>query len=197
MSVLGTVAGMLPTPARNLAIRWREEWRLSSTPKEACTVDGLGRVDRAWLDMALRAPAVDAEWPAVAEEIGRFQITTSAGGVNPGDRRALYYLIRALKPARVLEVGTHIGASTVHVAAALRANAREGGPAADATTVDIQDVNDPVTRPWLGFGSTHAPATMIATMGRSPPRFGACVRAGSCCCTTTSPAAGRCGPGTR
>ncbi|TIM24349.1 MAG: class I SAM-dependent methyltransferase [Mesorhizobium sp.] len=91
--------------------------------------------------------------------------TLGNSGVNPGDRRALYYVIRALRPGRVLEVGTHIGASTVHVAAAVRANAGDGGPAPDVTTVDIEDVNDPVTRPWIGNGSRHSPADMIAQMG--------------------------------
>jgi predicted O-methyltransferase YrrM len=114
----------------------------------------------------LADPMVDAEWPAVAAEVDRFTITTTAGGVNPGDRRALYYLIRGFKPARVLEVGTHIGASTVHIAAALRAN---GGGAAGGTgsltTVDITDVNDPATRPWEGYGSRLSPSSMIAQMG--------------------------------
>jgi len=169
MTVIGKLAGVLPTAARNLALNWRDQWRLSRAAPEACEAAALGQVNRAWLAQALAAPAVDAEWPAVAEEIGAFQITTSAGGVNPGDRRALYYLIRALRPARVLEVGTHIGASTVHIAAALRANSLGAGGDAGATgtltTVDIQDVNDPVTRPWIRYGSTHAPAEMIARMG--------------------------------
>src|SRR2546430_6217516 len=35
-------------------------------------------------------------------------------------RRAIYYLVRHLRPRSVLEIGTHLGASTVHIAAALR-----------------------------------------------------------------------------
>jgi predicted O-methyltransferase YrrM len=164
--------GMLPPPARKLVVRWLGQWRkrqahrsfLNATP-EPCDVGRLGRVDQAWLKQALTAPSVDAEWLSVEEELGDFEITTSAGGVNPGDRRALYYLVRALRPERVLEIGTHIGASTVHVAAAVRANASEGGPAPDVTTVDIEDVNDPVTQPWMMNGSQHSPAVMIARMG--------------------------------
>ena len=163
MSVLGTVATLLPLPARNLALRVRDQWRLSRAAPEVCDVAALGQVTRPWLAEAFAAPAVEREWPAVAEEIGKFQITTSAGGVNSGDRRALYYLIRALKPARVLEVGTHIGASTVHIAAALRANGGRAGAA--LTTVDIVNVNDPATRPWEQYGSRHAPAEMVAQLG--------------------------------
>jgi predicted O-methyltransferase YrrM len=180
MSVLGSIATLLPPSARNFAIRIRDQWRLSRAGRESCDTAGLGRVDQAWLTQTFRSPTVEAEWPAVAEEIGGFQITTSASGVNPGDRRALYYLSRALRPARVLEVGTHIGASTVHIAAALRANDSDrdaakgtvsdaGVPGRDAgatlTTVDIQDVNDLGTRPWIHCGSRHAPAEMIARMG--------------------------------
>ena len=34
------------------------------------------------------------------------------GGVNRGDRHAIHALILAMQPERMLEVGTHIGAST-------------------------------------------------------------------------------------
>ena len=44
---------------------------------------------------------------------------TAQGGMNPGDRRALYYLVRHLRPERVLEIGTLAGASTVHLAMGL------------------------------------------------------------------------------
>ena len=56
------------------------------------------------------------------------------GGVNPGDRRLLYQLTRRLKPRNVLEIGTHVGASTMHIAAAKPRS---------ITTVDIVDVNAP------------------------------------------------------
>ncbi len=160
MTVIGRLAGALPLPARNLAIRLRDQWRLARTPAGACDATPLARIDLARVRQVLADPALDAEWPAVAAELERFAITTSAGGVNPGDRRALYYLIRGFRPARVLEVGTHIGASTVHIAAALRANA--GGA---LTTVDITDVNDPATRPWEHYGSRLAPAEMMSRMG--------------------------------
>jgi hypothetical protein len=59
------------------------------------------------------------------------------GGVNPGDRRALYHLIAHFQPKRVLEIGTHVGASTVYIASALRRFV-DGG---QLTTADIADVN--------------------------------------------------------
>ena len=92
-------------------------------------------------------------------------ITASAHGVNPGDRRALYQLIRGLGPARVLEVGTHIGASTAHLAAALRDTTAAGASRASFTTVDILDVNDPVKAPWLRCGASHSPAEVVRRLG--------------------------------
>ena len=62
-------------------------------------------------------------------------IPDGTGGVNPGDRRAIWYLTRYIMPMNALEIGTHIGASTVHIASALR------GTPGRLTTVDVADVN--------------------------------------------------------
>jgi predicted O-methyltransferase YrrM len=75
------------------------------------------------------------------------------GGVNPGDRRALYYLIMVLTPRSVLEIGTHIGASTLHIALALK-RLNQGGRMA---TVDLVDVNDPQHGPWKQLGLAKPP----------------------------------------
>jgi predicted O-methyltransferase YrrM len=75
------------------------------------------------------------------------------GGVNPGDRRALYYLMMALKPKSILEVGTHIGASTLYIARALR----RLGEGRTVTSVDILDVNDPYKGPWRHAGLPFSP----------------------------------------
>lgn len=82
------------------------------------------------------------------------------GGVNPGDRRALYYLVHALRPQNLLEVGTHIGASTVFLAEALKSVS----PHAHMTTVDILDVNDP-TGPWYQQGLMMPPREYLAKLG--------------------------------
>jgi hypothetical protein len=75
------------------------------------------------------------------------------GGVNPGDRRALYYLIMALNPRNVLEVGTHIGASTQHIALALKRLNQDGR----ITSVDIVDVNHPERGAWKQLGLPKSP----------------------------------------
>ena len=150
MSVLRAVVGLLPVPVRNAAVRWREQWRLSQLATGSCDATGLAPFDLPRLQQSLSDPELYAEWPRVAEEIDRFEIATTADGVNPGDRRALYHLIRSFRPAQVLEVGTHIGASTVHIAAALRANitagsakARAGGNASAAGESTSPSTSEP------------------------------------------------------
>jgi predicted O-methyltransferase YrrM len=117
---------------------------------------------------ALQRTDLDGEWHASEARIAKLGITDRAGGVNPGDRRALYYLIKHLRPRSVLEVGTHVGASTVHIAAALASlRAEDSTQRYELTTVDIVDVNDPVAKPWLKLGSKKSPAAMIAELGHA------------------------------
>lgn len=165
MSLVRAAVTLMPESVRNAMLLWRERLRLDRVPAASCDITSLLILDESHLSRALSNPALHAEWGGIAEELDRFQITTTAGGVNLGDRRALYYLMRSLRPARVLEVGTHIGASTVHIAAALRANATGDDVAPELTTVDIVDVNDERTRPWLQSGNQHSPAEMIDLMG--------------------------------
>jgi predicted O-methyltransferase YrrM len=81
-----------------------------------------------------------------------------SGGVNPGDRRAIYYLASHFKPRSVLEIGTHIGASTVYLASGLR---HFGG---HLTTVDIVDVNAP-DGPWKSLALARSPSDTLSRLG--------------------------------
>ncbi|HUL76730.1 MAG TPA: class I SAM-dependent methyltransferase [Vicinamibacteria bacterium] len=149
----------------NTVRRWRETRRLRRVPRVQCPTEALASIDESRVRSILADPGIAAEWPAIATELATLGITEEAHGVNPGDRRALYYLVRATRPARVLEIGTHIGASTVHIAAALRATARDGSAPLRLTTVDILPVNDPTARLWERYGSRHSPATMVQRLG--------------------------------
>ena len=152
----------LPTPIMNVLKDGRDRIDLRKITRIPCQTGVLRDLDHAWLYQSLADASVSEEWPAVAKELGDLGITESANGVNMGDRRAIYTMVRALKPTRVLEVGTHIGASTVHIAAALRAN---GAPDSTIATVDIEDVNDPYRKPWIGYGSRHSPAELVSSVG--------------------------------
>lgn len=85
------------------------------------------------------------------------------GGICPGERRALYHLVASFKPARVLEIGTHIGASTLAIARSLATHA---GPGAHLTTVDIADVNDPACGAFARLGLA-SPRESLARAGLS------------------------------
>lgn len=153
---------VLPKTVLQQAIILRDQIRLGMTPqqnfdestlKPAMTTDSLN----SFFNNAERAAAWEK---ALAKITAVYGNTTAMGGVNPGDRRALYYLIHALKPQNLLEVGTHIGASTVFLAEALKTVS----PQARMTTVDILDVNDP-TGPWYQQGLMMAPRDYLAKLG--------------------------------
>jgi predicted O-methyltransferase YrrM len=81
------------------------------------------------------------------------------GGVNPGDRRALFYLVSAFRPEKLLEIGTHVGASTVYIAAALERD--EPVTRRRLVTVDIEDVNEGANACWRTSGLPMSPRQMI------------------------------------
>jgi Methyltransferase domain len=100
------------------------------------------------------------EWPEVERVMTAVGLADPRGGVNRGDRRLIYQLVRALAPSAVLEVGTHVGASTLMLALAL---ARTGGT---LTTVDIADVNAPDAY-WKRNGCKQSPLATLSRAGVS------------------------------
>ena len=115
-------------------------------------------LSRRALDELLRSPSVDAEWPEVKASLDRVMVIEDGktGGVNVGDRRALYYLVRALRP-RVLEIGTDVGESTMSIAAAMKRNG--AAPSEGAfITVDIEDIEAP-NASWRRAGRRARRAT--------------------------------------
>ena len=123
-------------------------------PLQKCVNGNLRVIDPTGLKAIFASREIEETWQRDHEAIKSvFGDGDKFGGVNPGDRRAIHTLVQALKPDKVLEVGTHIGASTLYFALALKAN----GNAGKVTTVDILDVNDPVSGPWKQIGSRMAP----------------------------------------
>ena len=157
------VRAVVPGSMIAFALEAREVYRFAVTPRMAFDPTALRAQATVDLSAILQDGGVDAAWAIdhveIAESFGR---DDRFGGVNPGDRRALYYLIRALRPRRVLEVGTHIGASTLYIARALRANG-EGS----VVTVDITDVNDSVLGAWRSVGQRMSPRSFAQELGCS------------------------------
>ena len=90
--------------------------RVSTAARAAA--DSAGEVDKLDLAAIWHDPDIETAWSAAERRVAPLGLTAQ-GGMNPGDRRALYYLVRHLRPDRVLEIGTLAGASTVHLAMGL------------------------------------------------------------------------------
>jgi predicted O-methyltransferase YrrM len=147
----------------------REQLAFKGVRRIACNPRGLTRsLTEADLSGIFSSDAITKEWRKVEVQMALMDIPDGADSVNPGDRRAVYYLVRHLRPRSVLEIGTHLGASTVHIAAALRETQQDDAQAYHrVTTVDIKDVNDSATGPWRQYGSGCSPAEMARRLGLS------------------------------
>jgi predicted O-methyltransferase YrrM len=85
-----------------------------------------------------------------------------SGGVNSGDQKAIYFLIKFFKPKKILEFGTHLGASSASIALAMK---NEKLNDQRFLTVDIIDVNDTKTKHWLKYKSKHSALENIKSIG--------------------------------
>ncbi len=146
-----------------------EEAILSSLPRAEIDASKLGAIDKGEIERILTEPRLHDEWRVLAKEIEELIVIEDmkTGGVNPGDRRALYYLVRALGLKRVLEIGTNVGASTIHIAAAMKVNllADEKPNEHSLVTVDIVDVNHAPDAFWRLGGLPRSPRNNIEAMG--------------------------------
>ena len=140
------------------------ESSLDAMPQTYCDISNLGHFDRAWLAKTFADPGIAKEWMVDAERIGGLEMPEMTGGVNPGDRRALYYLVRRLKPKSFLEIGTHIGSSTVSLASAMTRNS-ENGVGGQIISVDIRDVNCDESRPLLDAKAPMSHKAFLKALG--------------------------------
>jgi hypothetical protein len=81
---------------------------LAGLPRSICDVENLGIFSKSWLKEIFENTSIKREYEEDYKNINTLQIPEMTGGVNPGDRRALYYLVRHTKPAAILEIGTHV-----------------------------------------------------------------------------------------
>ncbi len=151
----------LPARLRRLLITQLERRRLRRVSRIPCHPEALLRFDESAFREAFHSPEIVDRWQEARGQVASFEIPDGTMGVNPGDRRAIFHLLAQLRPGSVLEVGTHIGASTLHIALALK----DFVEAPRLVTVDIADVNDPIARPWLRYGTRHPPRETVAEVG--------------------------------
>ncbi|MDQ6867824.1 MAG: class I SAM-dependent methyltransferase [Pseudomonadota bacterium] len=153
---------ILPRPILNRYVDFMDRLRLEQVPQKSFDAGNLRSVASLDLSRFFFDPEIVAAWEEDHAKIASLFYPDKElfFGVNPGDRRAIYFLIMALKPRNVLEIGTHIGASTISIAAALR-RLNEGRK---LTTVDIVDVNHPEHGPWRTCMS-KSPANCARELG--------------------------------
>lgn len=152
-------------PKNHINLIQRETKELSKIATLPCDTRSVARMNSIHLESIFSSKEYAEEWNTLEKEIARFSIPDNTGGVNVGDRRAIYYLIKHFEPASVLEIGTHIGASTIHIALALKGLHVTEKKTVKLVTIDIQDVNDPISKPWIKFDSMHAPIEMVNMTG--------------------------------
>lgn len=156
---------IMPKSLRNAIRNRREVKDLLSIQSLDCPAECLLSAKELALAEIFGSQEIQCEWNAIKTSLDLFEIPNGTGGVNPGDRRAIYYIIRKISPKSVLEIGTHIGASMVHIAAALeKCQVPINKNHSRLVTVDIRDVNDPVSKYWSNSGSKYSPLEMINRM---------------------------------
>lgn len=147
-------------------LRLRNTFGLCRVSRVACDASRLGTVIPEDLERSLTDPLLRQEWKELEPILAQLGLPELAGGVNVGDRRALYYLVRQLQPRRILEIGTHLGSSTIALAlAAKRLRSGTDCVPATITTVDIADVNDPVSGAWVRSGARCSPRALMEQLG--------------------------------
>jgi predicted O-methyltransferase YrrM len=138
-----------------------ERRELAATARQSADPQALLSAQDAGVNEWLHADLA-ADWATVAQALDPIRFGSRSGAVNPGDQRALYYIARALRPRSILEVGTHVAASTGILALALRHNgAQSTGAAPRLVTVDIMDVNDPIRGAWKRIGCDQSPSQFV------------------------------------
>jgi predicted O-methyltransferase YrrM len=144
---------------------WREAREFHSLPRLTFDTINLRCASDIRSDTIFDNAESDRAWQDALPQLSRFEVPDGiTSGVNPGDRRAVFYLVMRFRPQKLLEIGTHIGASMVHIATAL---ARIGKSASPATmiSVDIEDVNDPNQKLWLKYGAPRSPRDSATLLG--------------------------------
>ena len=78
--------------------------RLAALPRAACDTSALGVFTASWLTETFADGRINADWDEDGRQIADLDLPEMTGGANPGDCRALDYLVRRLKPQRILEI---------------------------------------------------------------------------------------------
>lgn len=117
------------------------------------------------IDKILNSDILCTKWASMSQLISPLLPERQTGGVNLGDGRFLFHFVLSEGCESVLEIGTHIGVSTLHILAAL---AHSENP--ELVTVDIKDVNSKEGRAYE-YGLKRNPRQMTEELLRGKTQF--------------------------
>ena len=143
----------------------KARYRLSKLPETRLDTTRLAQIEQADVQRMINGEHMHELWRDDEQSLQKLNFPEQALGVNAGDRRALYALISALQPKSILEIGTHIGVSTAHIAMATTRYDNDDTPQID--TVDIVDVNvsSQALSMWKQYHAAQSPADSMALLG--------------------------------
>ncbi|NBC26849.1 MAG: hypothetical protein GVY08_08305 [Bacteroidetes bacterium] len=168
MSLRDLLSRYIPISLKRIVRKKRaqnEVKNLYSLERTECNVENLNSSKGIHLDKIFKSRKTEELWKSLYEQTRDFHLPGDTGGVNHGDRRAIFYTVCFFEPENVLEIGTHIGASTIHISNALFYTRVLNGKNAKLTTVDMRDVNSGVEKPWRRYGAKFSPERMIRELG--------------------------------
>lgn len=166
-SLKNFIKRIVPKPLLNLLRLQLERKKLGAVRTRSADFARLRHVDDEELNRLFSSEAIIAEWSDVESALKRLNLWNPPGGTGAPDLRALYFLLRRFEFSSVLEVGSHVGCSTVVIASALGALQQSVSP--ELVTVDIVDVNDESDGPWRHAGLTFSPKNAIEQLGAGIP----------------------------
>ena len=175
MSIKQSIKKLLPSTILNILIKILKQIRLRkfySLEKLDSNTKNLVSSKKINLEYIMNNKEILNSWKHWENKLASFKISDVKAGVNVGDQKAIFFLIRYFKPKSVLEIGTHVGASTVNIASAINYNHQEINKNAIFKTVDIRNVNSISEKPWLKYGMLKSPSDMIRELsGQSSVDF--------------------------
>lgn len=144
---------LIPRNIRRCIHEFRSKRSLESLPQIECDTTNLSN------SVSISDILNSNGWSEAKKEIESFQVPNGTGGMSPDSARAIYHLVKYLEPHSVLEIGTHIGSSTILIASAMSSQNEKR-----LITLDIRDVNSEATLPWRQYGAEKSPKQMVQEM---------------------------------
>jgi len=149
---------IIPKPIKIRLRRFKESFDFQKLESIPCKTDSLGKIKQNKLDEILSSKSYDNDYNRLSKIINPLDLPENTGGINLGDQRAIFYLTKGFSFKSILEIGTHIGCSTLHFSLALNESKHKNKV---LDTVDIKDVNNEEKKEWKKYGSKYSPRRMI------------------------------------